>query len=276
MRNRVLRAGTVAAAWICLNLPATAHEFWVDPDAGLVAPGSSISVDMRVGQDLSGAALPYLNTTFAAMTHWSPRGPKAVEARLGDRPVIGELALSEPGLHRITVETHPAYIVFDTLAEFEEYLAYEGQDAIGLDHRERGLPAVDIAEEYLRNARALVQVGPVLDGQWDAPTGMPFELVVEGNPFAANPGSVRVRLLWNGEPMGLTQVNVFHLAEGAVAPDGTERTVVQTDGDGIAEISMEGPGQYLLNAVRLDPVEGPGSVVWKSHWASLTFRLPPE
>ena len=247
--------------------PSAAHEFWIDAAPDLTA-------DLRVGQDFSGAALPYLDRTIAAMTHVSPGGETAIPARLGDVPAIAGLAAPGNGPHLLTVETNPAYVVFDTLPEFADYLAYEGLAPVADQHIARGLPETEIAEEYFRNARALVQVGPVGPGDTDRPTGLPLELVVQGTPFAGDGAPLDLRLTWQGEPVPDTQVALFHLPDGGTAPRDTVRTLATTDADGAVRFDPQGAGSYLFNAVRITPAEGPGSVVWQSYWASLTFDLP--
>lgn len=268
-------AQLVLIAIVATPLPLDAHEFWIDAGAGRPVIGDSVSTDLRVGQDLSGAALPYLDKTIRSMMHFSPEDSEPLGSRLGDRPAITNVTFASGGLHILTVETQPAYIVFDTMQEFEDYLAYEGLSAIADRHRERGLPDNGFAEEYLRNARALIQVGPISDKYVDRPTGMPFEIVVDGTPFAAGNRTLTVRLTWQGAAAPDIQIALFHLPSGGSAPSDTMRTLVDTDGEGYAEFPMPGPGQYLLNAVRIEPADGPGSVVWQSHWASLTFETEP-
>ena len=76
-----------------------------------------------------------------------------------------------------------------------------------------------------------------------------------------------VKLTWQGKPVAGRQIAVFR-KNGNV-----KRSLVATDADGRALISLAGGGEFLLNAVNMEPVSG-GDVVWKSHWASLTFGLP--
>lgn len=250
--------------------PLTAHEFWIDaePDGE-----GQVSANLRVGQDLSGFALPYLNTTIKAMTHVSPSMLRPIDARLGDRPAIRGLKVKERGLHILTVETNPSYIVFKDTPEFEDYLAYEGLTDIAAQHRGRGLPEMEIAEEYIRNARALVQVGPVGQKDTDRPTGLPFEIVIDGSPFVEGQDTFAVQLTWQGTAAADTQIAMFHVPDEGSSPDATIRTLLRTDDNGYAQFEKAGGGEYLLNAVRIAAVEGPGSVVWRSHWASLTFDI---
>lgn len=250
--------------------PGGAHEFWIEATPGPLAPEAVLSTHVRVGEDLVGDTLSWLPDTMSSMRHVPPGEDAAdIPARLGDLPAIGALPLTEPGLHRLTVTTNPSYVVFDDMAEFADYLAYEGLDDVVDMHRARDLAETEIAEEYLRYARTLVQVGPVAPGQQDAPTGLALELVVDGTPFGEDP-IVPVALYWQGEPLPSVQVAVFHRRGG----NASTRRLFTTDDDGRIALPVSEEGIYLLNAVRMDPADGPGSVTWRSHWASMTFARP--
>lgn len=252
------------ALWLAGGAVAPAHEFWIDPPA----PGAAGATDLRVGQDMAGNALPWLDKTVARALQADAGGLRPLSGRDGDLPALA-LDLTRPGLHIVAVETHPAYAVFDDLAEFAEYLAYEGLAPVAEAHVARGLPLTDIAEAYLRNARMLVQVGPDDGTQADRPLGLPFELVVEGSPFRAGASGLALRLTWQGDPASGTQVALFHRdTAGRVT-----RRLFTTDTGGRIRLPAPLPGDHLFNAVRIDPVEGPGDVRWRSHWASLTFHL---
>ena len=253
--------------------PSLAHEFWLETNVPTAEIGDTTSVDMQVGQDFQGTKLPYLPDTVQSMMHWSSIGEQTVNARIGDIPVIQNIPLDQLGLHRFSLVTNPAYIVFDDLAEFTDYLTYEGLAEVVELHRQRGLPDTDIAESYIRNARTLVQVGPAEASHMDAPTGMPFEIVALANPYVSGLTSLDVSLSWKNTPVANTQISVFHRPDGAQTAKDTTRQLLTTDNQGRAQLSLKEPGSYLLNAVRIDPVDGPGSVVWQSHWASLTFQI---
>lgn len=270
-----LTRGLALLVFVVTAGPLAAHEFWIDTGTSVSVAGGSISADLRVGQELSGFALPYLDTTIRTMTHHAPTESLPVAARLGDRPAISGVSMRDDGLHILTVETNPSFIVFEDMTEFEKYLDYEGLLDVADLHRNRDLPETEIAEAYIRNARALVQVGSVGSGDVDRATGMPFEIVVEGTPFATGQETLTVQLRWQDAGAAGVQIALFHLKRGASAPEQTSRSITRTDKDGYAMFAMAGAGKYMLNAVRMDPVEGPGSVVWQSHWASITFELDP-
>lgn len=261
------RLSLVSAMLATLCTPLSAHEFWIEPNA----EATPATAELRVGGDLSGEALAFFDRTIAKMTHFAPSGPVALSARQGDLPAI-TLDLSEPGLHRVTVVTQPAYTVLDDLSEFADYLEYEGLGSVAETHVARGLPLTEIAEEYFRNARALIQIGPVREDQADSPTGMDFELVATGSPFAPAE-TIELTLTWRGNPVPDHQVSLFTLSMDGAAPNDTDRTLYFTNEEGKATIPRQTGLQYLANAVRITEADGPGSVVWRSHWASLSFTI---
>lgn len=245
--------------------PAASHEYWIAPADFTPAPGETVEARLLVGQMMTGTELPWLSHQIASADVVAGNAVAAVNGLEGDLPAISFTA-GEPGLHVIAHTTQPLTVRFDTMAEFEEYLAYEGLSPVADRHRARGLPEDAIVESYVRAAKALLQVGPVRADDGDRPLGLPFELVALANPYAGG-GSLPVSLLWQGEPEAGTQISVFRESGGEV-----ERTLVRTGADGRAEIPLEGGGMFLLNAVHVEPVEGEAHS-WASTWASLTFMV---
>lgn len=250
------------AAMLFLASPVASHEFWIDPQID----GNLLTANLRVGEDFLGDALSYLPKVVDEMRHITPDGrSEQVSARIGDMPAIDGIAAELSGTHIFSVETNPAYIVFDDMPEFADYLAYEGWSDIVDAHRDRALPEIDIGEEYLRHSKALIQVG---EGQiTDRETGLLFELLLD--PIAPEQMGVTVLLLWHGEPAKDVQLSLFHRADGE-----TTRFLARTDAAGRATLPTGKSGKYLLNAVMIEAADGPGSVVWRSHWASTTFLRP--
>ena len=252
-------------------MPILSHEYWIDASKFHPTPDEEVTADLRVGSDLSGEVFPWLKQSFRAVQLWSPdQGPTPLTGRTGDIPAL-RLPSLDAGLHRISVETTPSFVIFETMDVFEDYLAYEGLTGILESHRSRSLPETGFGERYSRNARALIQSGPVIEGQTDAPTDMPFELVAQGNPYEPGLGSLPVRLTWQGEPAAGVQVALFHAAPEAEPPQGVTRQLFTTDGEGLVTIPLQGQGLHLLSAVRIEPVEDSAAAVWQSWWASLSF-----
>lgn len=258
--------------WGLSSQQVQAHEYWISPETYRPQQGQPLKAQRFVGSNMQGEAFPWLRRSVKAARFWSPSGDVEITAREGDIPALTVTPL-EPGLHRISFYTTPSYITFDGMEKFSSYLTYEGLQPVIALHAARGLPTENIAEEYTRNARALVQVGPAQPDQLDAPTGMPFELVALQNPYVDGTTAIDVRLTWQNEPSPDTQVAVFVRAPGATDATGVTRTLAFTDPNGVAHIPFDLPGEYMLAAVHMDPVDGSNVVVWRSHWASLTFAV---
>ena len=246
---------------------AIAHEYWIAPTDFTVQPGERIDARLLVGQMMQGTELPWLSHNFRSFRISTPRGVRDVRGTEGDLPAFSMVA-EEPGLHVIAHETLPLLVTFDTLAEFREYLAYEGLGVIEELHRRRGLPETGITEAYVRSAKSLIQVGPAQPGDGDRRMGLPFELVALANPFAGG-DILPVRLLWHGQPQPNALISVFR-QNGDV-----ERSVVFTDAAGRADIALSAGARYLLNSVHIEPADDEDHV-WESTWASITFASPPD
>jgi len=252
-------------------MPALSHEYWIEAQEFHPATVEEMTADLRVGSDLSGEVFPWLKQSFATVTLTAPEGdPTPLTGRAGDLPALRFTPAGE-GLHRLAVETTASFVVFDKAEIFAKYTTYEGFPEVLDQHRARGLPETGFGERYMRNARALVQVGEVVEGQSDAPTGMPLELVAEGNPYTPGMTAIPVRLTWQGEALAGTQVALFHAAPEAARPADVTRTLFRTDADGRVTVPLMGPGLHLLSAVRIEAVEDSSAAVWQSWWASLTF-----
>lgn len=261
----------------CLGLsfcavPALAHEYWIMPERFVVGPGETVAADLRVGQMFSGETYPWLRRSYISASLTGPEGTAPLTGREGDLPAL-KLPLGGDGLYAVNFHTTPSYVVFDTFEEFAHYLDYEGLTGIADRHKARGLPDAGFGEEFIRNARTLVQVGAARPEQTDAPSGMPFDLVAEANPYLPDLTALPVRLTWNGQPSADTQIAIFVIPPGGTAPDDTVRTLLRTDADGRATIPLEAKGRYMLAAVHIDevPPDPASIVVWRTHWATLTF-----
>lgn len=262
---------SLCLAFATITVPALAHEYWIEAEKFQASEGQDLTADLRVGSDLSGEAFPWLKQSFASASLFPPdREAAPLTGRAGDLPAL-RFAPEGEGLYRLAVHTTPSFVIFDDPEKFKRYVEYEGFPEVLDLHRARGLPEKGFGERFFRNARALVQVGPVIDGQSDAPTGMPLELVAEGNPYTPGLSEITIHLTWNGDPLPDTQVALFHAAPEAKRPDDVTRTLFTTDSDGKVTVPLQGPGLHLLSAVRIEPVEDSAVAQWQSWWASLTF-----
>ena len=246
---------------------APAHEFWIEPERYALDGGAAIVATLKVGQEMHGSEFPYLSGRFHRFTVTTRTDTRAVTGTEGDIPALTWRPL-ETGLHVIVYHSVADLAHHDSWDTFTRYLDKEGLEGIAAAHRARGLSEVRFNESYTRYAKALVQVGPASDADADSPLGLELELLLEPHPYADDDAAQAstATLLWRGAPLEGAQLTVFRRRETVT------RATARTDADGRVTLPLRGPGEYLLNAVHMEPVEG-ASVVWHSHWASMTFRV---
>lgn len=240
-----------------------AHEYWVEPEFYVVKPGTSVKVNLRNGQDFKGSRLPWLERRFVSFRIADRDGLRDLDGTNGDVPAV-TLTPAE-GLTVLAYHSQPDTLEFRDFEKFEYYVRYEGLDWAVDKHRADGLPDTGFRERYQRNAKALIQAGPYR-GDRDLATGMPFELVVDGSPYAPEVTEVRVGLFWQGDPVADWPINVFTRKTGEQAI----LSRVRTGADGHAIVPFPPDADILLNAVWLVRSEDP-TFAWESWWASTTF-----
>ncbi|WP_135506699.1 DUF4198 domain-containing protein [Roseovarius aestuariivivens] len=246
---------------------ASAHEFWIEPEAHRVAPDDNIRAALRVGQDFKGSEFPFLESRFKRFTVTGPAGTYDVEGTLGDRPAANVPPQGE-GLHILAYHSSVDTLTFRKMEKFLNYVTYEGNEWALEAHRAAGMPETGFKEEYSRNAKALVQVGAVQPGEGDRALGLPIELIAQAHPAEVSVGdTMPVQLLWQGAPLAGQRINIFTKGTSGPPPH------VVTDAQGRAEVPLTEAGRYMLNAVHMFERDGAGDVFWESYWASLTFAV---
>jgi Domain of unknown function (DUF4198) len=239
--RRLATALAFAAGVALAPIVAEAHEFWIDPFTFTPAVNATVPIVFRI--DSRGS-----------------RTPKTLD---GDDPAT-EHKFSSPGLAIVWHRRAPETVVFETMERFEQNLVLEGLETLAEVHRQTGKPLSGIRENYVRCAKALLQVGG--PGGNDRAVGLPLELIAEANPYAHGPGQpLPVRLLYAGKPIGGILVKVFNRDD----PASPQR--LRTDADGRVAIDVARPGEYLVSAVHMLPAKPEEKAHWSSLWASLTF-----
>jgi uncharacterized GH25 family protein len=269
-----MRRLLAAALFVAALLPAGkpwAHEFWISPDRYQIAEGEALTGALRVGQNFSGSAFPFIADNFARFEVISPEGMARVEGRMGDVPAM-KIAAPVPGLNVIVHQTKPTLLRWAEWEKFTGFCKHKDFTWAIEDHLARGLPDAGFKESYTRFGKSLVAVGAGAGA--DAAVGMETEIVALANPYTDDlAGGLPVLVLYQGAPRKDVQVEVF-----ARAPDNSVTdTYYRTDMEGKATIPVVAGTEYLVDAVVMRPL--PGSIaedtpVWESLWASLTFRAP--
>lgn len=246
--------------------PALAHEFWIEPEVFLPAPGAKIPVRLFVGQFFRGNSMPWIDENFPRFTFSDARGTENFRSVLGDDPA-GTLTVRGPGPLWIVVRSKSFDLLYEKSGEFDAFLAMEGIDHL-VPREQRG--KVPVKETYVRYAKSLLLAGKSAPGLApDRAFGLPLELVAETDPYAARAREFTVRLLYRGAALPGALVTAFNKAV-----PGQRAAEARTDGSGRARLALGRNGVWLLNAVHLVPAPRQSQAQWETLWASLTFEIP--
>ena len=255
-----------SALVICVALPTSAHEFWLEPADFTPKIGQSVPLTIRVGMDFKGKTVPVECCNFKRFAIVDARGEKRVKVASRDSSAVN-IKFSEPGLAVVVYYSTAATVTFETWEKFEAYLKEEGLKHIVPLHRQAGKPLKNIKENYSRCAKLLVAVG---EGKGeDRLIGMPLEFVAERNPYHLREGEpFAVRLFHNGKPLQGVQVVAVN------KEDPKNEQTARTDAGGRARIAITAKGRWLLNAVHIKQPAPGEQAHWTSLWASMTFERP--
>lgn len=268
----------LASLWVS---SVSAHEFWIEPESYRLQPGDALLAATRTGTDFAGGSAPFVDAWFVSLQLFNAvddqMGGTAITGRAGDVPAI-RVSATQPGLNILTYHSSNSRIEYVGWKKFATFLHKEGVSWVIDQHRRRGLREHDIIEVYTRYAKSLVQVGSIVPGDIDRRTGMPYEIVVNGNPYDQSrrpTADLSVTVFRDDAPLAGAQVSIFHKPVGKSVS--SARRTVLTDSKGQARISFSGAGAYLLSAVDMTPasesIASRSGAVWHSHWASVTYQL---
>ena len=251
-------------------LPATAHEFWLEPEDFTPERGVDVVINHNYGQNFKGDGLPYVADWHERYFVAEIRSERPILGFDGDLPAV-TMRFLKPGLKILAYDGTPENQSFETFAKFEAFLAKAGLAHIAERHRALGKPETDITERFARQAKLLLGVGAdteAVRGR-DRAVGLRLELVADRNPYRLKPGErLPVRLLFDGEPIADVTIHAFNRQD----PENPVKTT--TDAEGRADIALPVSGPYLLSAIHMFESPPSDTADWSSLWASLTFAIP--
>jgi len=258
-----MRCLAYAAALLLAAASARAHDFWIEPSTFHPAPGATVAVGLRVGQDFIGDPVPRASAFIAGFT---------VRQNGKDDDIGGSDHIDPAGFFRadgaataiISYASTGAYIELPP-GEFEDYLRLYGLDDIVASRAARGEHEKIGRERFYRYAKALL-TGRTPSGAVAKPLGLDYEIVPDDDPtvrFAPFHGHV----LYEGKPLaGALVVALLH-GEPAVHLE------TRSDAHGAIMLPLPRPGVWLIKSVHMVRASWFASEDWDSLWASLTFEV---
>ena len=265
----------VCAAALCLIVPqAQAHEFWIEAEDWIVAPGDTAVAHFRLGQEFKGSSMSYLPQRTARYDVAQGDTVAQADVVIGDRPAFS-MTDADEGLLIVIHETTSSSLTYNERdgrsgwERFNGFIEHKAMTGVPEAHLARGLPKEGIKEDFARFAKALIAVG---DGAGeDRAFGLRTEIVALENPYTDDmTDGIDVQVLLDGEPRAGSQVELFEkTADGEVTI-----TLHTADENGMATLPVSPGLTYFADSVAMLPLEG--DAMWESLWAALTFAVPEE
>ena len=251
-------------------MPLAAHDFWLEPSTYRPQTGDEVSLTLRVGENLQGDTLPYIDEWFSNFSVFSDSGERPVDGLMGDDPA-GRFEVESPGTHLVGYRSTNSFVELAG-QKFHDYLAKEGLESIIETRMRRGEADSSGLEYYSRCAKTLLSAGQETKGTiFNKALGYTLELIPELDPGAMTPGqSLPIQLLYASEPIEHVLIVAFTKGEPEKKISG------RTDSDGRVLLNLDRPGIWLIKAVHMIEVPPDDQKAdWESFWASLSFQLDP-
>ena len=272
--NAHTRIAAVSLALIAL--PASAHDFWLQPSPYGMAPHATTQLTLQVGHGPYRQRSPIPTRRITRFEAIDPSGAITdlrSRLHLGATDADADAQLATPGTHLLVLETDNAAMTSLPAIRFNDYLHAEGLTPALAERERTHRMDHDGAERYGRHAKALVQVGP--PGTADAncatrPLGLALEIVPERNPYALpHADQLPIHVLYHGRPLPGALVKLTQL-EHDESPVETHRT----DEAGRAVFTVPAHGSWLLNVIWPRPLPSSEDLDFETAFSSLAFGFP--
>ena len=258
------------AAATLLAASLFAHETWLAPNQGYIAPGLSVRLDLT-----SGGTFPILETAIepARLASFGIRlGEETLKPAFAAGPRSLKFSLLPPkekeGFATAFVSLKPRKLTL-TPDKVAEYLEEIGQTTAFLDKWKSRPEPRTWREEYRKHAKAFFRVGKAKDDSWKNPVGLGLEIVPLSDPTRAGGSEdFPVQVLRGEKPAaGFTLV--------ALVDAKTPRAFAVTDANGKASFKLNRPGRWLIEGIDLRESTKPGLDFESDFTTMLVTVIPP-
>lgn len=258
---------------LCWAAPASAHDFWLQPQRFSTLVRTPVPISILVGHGADRAPWGVKSDRVLMLRTIGPNGRSDHLAAVRARPVaeVPAMSFGAPGTHIVALQSSHSVSELPAV-RFNDYLKEEGlTPALALRSRRRANNTAG-REIYSRRAKALVQVGSSGTAQPHVtqPVGMTLEIVPERDPYApSRTNALPVRVLYEGRPLRGALVKLTNLAA-----DEKPVATALTDVGGRATFTVPRTGSWLLNVVWTKPITGDPRGEFDTTFSSLTFGYP--
>jgi uncharacterized GH25 family protein len=258
---------------LCDASSVAAHDFWVQPNEFWPRPQAVTPITLQVGHGPFRQRSPIPLRRITRFEAIAPNGT-TIDLRgnlhVGGNAADGDFRFLSPGAYVLVLATDDHAQSHLPAIRFNDYLRVEGLTP-ALEQRTRmHRMDADGAENYSRQAKSIVRVGPSGTGslaQVTKPLGLPLEIVPEQNPYTEpQPSILPVRVIYEGRPLAGALVKLTNLEH-----DATPLEMHLTDRAGRASFSLPKGGTWLLNVIWTKPLPSSRDTDFETIFSSLSF-----
>lgn len=252
-----------------------AHDFWIVPNAFVVATGAPLEIRGQTGISfpVSVSAVAPERVTDARVIG------SAGTARLGGFTQSGTslLVTHRPGgtgQHVIAIAL-AGRVTRQSAEGFRRYLALEGAaDLVERYSRTGQLPTDSISMRSTKHAKTVVEIGSGGPRAFAALAGHPLEIVPVSDPGRAGVGSTAAfRVLFRGQPLAAAHI---HAGGDRTARDSAPELSLNTDASGVVRVPVDRNGLWNVRAAHAVPSVAGSGADWDVYWATFVFRAGPQ
>ena len=268
-----MKSRLVAMSLLAIGAPLLAHDFWIQPLRFQAVPGAPFPASFQVGHGASRQRWD-ANDRILFLYDFFPGLKRDLRGDLKTNSVADLVtSFKAPGLHVIGMQSSYAFSELPAI-RFNDYAKAEGL-ALTLAARQRlGSSNMTGRERYSRRAKALIQVGEQAHTNQSLatrPLGLKLEIVPERNPYALGAGRILpVYVLYNGHRLPGATVKLTSLEF-----DARPLAAAVTDRAGRASFRVPAVGEWLVNVIWSEPLNGDPKADFDTTFSSLTFGYDP-
>ncbi len=261
-----MRRGSKLVLLLLLQTPglASAHDFWVEPEAFEASPDRRVRVDLKVGSKKDVKSLEYKPDRILRFEGLSGTVTRSIDGTKGRKPA-GIFDTSKLRADAILVyQSNHAYIELPA-QDFERYLEHEGLIGIATHRRTMGQSTAVGRESYARSCKALLTIGEP-DDAWRRTVGLPLEITPLVDPRRPNK-ELRFVVRWREGPLVGARVDLMALTDLEVA------TATTANERGEVRFPAAEPGRYMVATTHMFVARPPVRGDWESVWSTFAFEI---
>lgn len=252
---------TSLMACVLVGSPALAHDLWLEPVDGRLERPGTVRIMLALGEALVPEQRFQIDGLGAASSF-------VLHSRSGTTDLLIEqqqglpIELSDEGIFMVGMERSPTLIELEP-SVFRHYLEEEQRG----DLLASAIINEPVRERFSRHLKALISVGNRADDAWSEGLGQKLEIVPLANPLDAAAGdTLRVRLLFEGEPLSGVPISIHGSTGGPVSSFDT-----RTDAQGVAALTVPDGRRRLIRAMHIRQ-SASAAADYESFWAAFSFE----